>query len=303
MSPSANKQGQVKLVLTPSRDGRSVAVEFCINEQGCSSTVAPARAIPRRLFVAEEHVLPSRPRSIWAAWNDENDMQPSDLQMQMHGKEKVSDKNQTIFSPESPDTVATMLEMPSLQELPPRHETPPMKRSRPSYKSTQMPPDATGYTALLVLVLVLLSTMSAAVLRSLFAMSGDDQDQESPSLGAATSLMKITYMQMPDQVHRTLADASSVTLLPPFHPTLVAPPALAWSWGKALRVAGWARVALHKTVRGLNMGHSTEHTDEAAPSSSTQAKKHLDRLPCRAGMSCIYGMPRDDMRNLLLSDL
>ena len=116
-----------------------------------------------------------------------------------------------------------------------------MKRSRPSYKSTQMPPDATGYTALLVLVLVLLSTMSAAVLRSLFAMSGDDQDQESPSLGAATSLMKITYMQMPDQVHRTLADASSVTLLPPFHPTLVAPPALAWSWGKALRVAGWAR--------------------------------------------------------------
>ena len=88
----------MKLVLTPSRDGRSVAVEFCINEQGCSSTVAPARAIPRRLFVAEEHVLgSSRPRFIWAAWNDGNDMQPSDLQMQMHGKEKVSDKNQTIF--------------------------------------------------------------------------------------------------------------------------------------------------------------------------------------------------------------
>ena len=54
---------------------------------------------------------------------------------------------------------------------------------------------------------------------------------------------------MPHEGHRSFADASSVPLLPPFHPTLVASPALAFAWSSVRRGAERLRVGLSRGAK------------------------------------------------------
>jgi hypothetical protein len=252
----------VSITLGVASDGRSVRCDFNLAPSPMA-TAAPAlaapvvpppvpprkKAVPRQLFAPEEG---NTPKSIWAAWNDED----------VPNGKVVDLKGNSVTTLNSPDCVATVMDAPpflmALDDL-----NMPEEKSK---RTTSMRSSSTQTTAhepwvafAAVIVAICITCCSAMLLRSAFTFDADDSSYSGLQAAGCASQTPTTPPLEPmlllrgtrhhafahmrllqkgtthSEEHRTYADASSVPLLPPFHPSLVASPALAFAWTSVRR--------------------------------------------------------------------